>query len=210
LLAFCTRTVDFFVVVITPFLSTIRIWNDEFPTLFLSILMAWAAAAGTDLTRIPSRYTCTVDCAGALTLSTTLLPTTLLDDGVNTACGATTGICEPSSGLTMRFTGSTVLGSTDGVDTRGCGIVDDGTIDSGIVDDETTRRAIVVVVSGATSSPPPPPPLSSPPPPPDGTEVVEVVEVVDGATVVDVVELVDVVVVVVGAAATGGAELNRE
>ena len=176
--------------------------------------MAWAAAAGTDLTRIPSRYTCTVDCAGALTLSTTLLPTTLFDDGVTTACGATTGICEPRVGLTMRLTGSTVLGPTDGVDTRGCGIVDDGTVDVGIVDDETTRRAIVVVVSGAASSPPPPPPLSpppppplSPPPPPDGTEVVEVV---DGATVVDVVELVEVVEVVVGAAATGGAELNRE
>ena len=172
--------------------------------------MAWAAAAGTDLTRIPSRYTCTVDCAGALTLSTTLLPTTLFDDGVNTACGATTGICEPRVGLTMRLTGSTVLGLTAGVDTRGCGLVDDGTVDVGIVDDETTRRAIVVVVSGAASSPPPPPPpLSSPPPPPppDGTEVVEVV---DGATVVDVVELVEVVEVVVGAAATGGAELNRE
>ncbi len=168
--------------------------------------MAWAAAAGTDLTRIPSRYTWTVDCAGALTLSTTLLPTTLLDDGVSTACGATNRICEPRVGLTMRLTGSTVLGPTDGVDTRGCGIVDDGTVDVGIVDDETTRRAIVVVVSGAASSPPPPPPLS-PPPPPDGTEVVEVV---DGATVVDVVELVDVVEVVDGAAATGGAELNRE
>ena len=153
--------------------------------------MAWAAAAGTDLTKIPSRYTCTVDCAGALTLSTTLLPTTLFDDGVNTACGATTGICEPRVGLTMRLTGSTVLGLTDGVDTRGCGIVDDGTVD--VV---TVGRAIVVVDSGAASSPPPPP--LSPPPPPDGTEVVEVVEVV---------ELVEVVV---GAAATGGAELNRE
>ncbi len=207
MLAFCTRTVDFFVVVITPFLSTIRIWKDESPTLFLVILMAWAAAAGTDLTRIPSRYTCTVDCAGALTLSTTLLPTTLLDDGVSTACGATNGICEPRSGLTMRFMGSAVLGLTDGVDTAGCGIVDDGTVD--VV---TVGRAIVVVVSGAVLSPPPPP-LSSPPPPPlsppppDGTEVVEVV---DGATVVDVVELVDVVEVVDGAAATGGAELNRE
>ena len=156
--------------------------------------MAWAAAAGTDLTKIPSRYTCTVDCAGALTLSTTLLPTTLFDDGVNTACGATTGICEPRVGLTMRLTGSTVLGLTDGVDTRGCGIVDDGTVD--VV---TVGRAIVVVDSGAASSPPPPP--LSPPPPPDGTEVVEVV---DGAAVVEVVE------VVVGAAATGGAELNRE
>ena len=151
--------------------------------------MAWAAAAGTDLTKTPSRYTCTVDCAGALTLSTTLLPTTLFDDGVNTACGATTGICEPRVGLTMRLTGITVLGLTDGVDTRGCGIVD-------VV---TVGRAIVVVVSGAASSPPPPPPLSlPPPPPPDGTEVVEVVKVVE------VVEVVD------GAAATGGAELNRE
>ena len=172
--------------------------------------MAWAAAAGTDLTRIPSRYTCTVDCAGALTLSTTLLPTTLFDDGVTTACGETTGICEPRVGLTIRLTGSTVLGLTDGVDTRGCGTVDDGTVD--VV---TVGRAIVVVDSGAASPPPPPPPpppLSSPPPPPppDGTEVVEVV---DGATVVDVVELVEVVEVVevvVGAAATGGAELNRE
>ena len=188
MLAFCTRTVDFFVVVITPFLSTIRIWKDESPTLFLPILMACAAAAGTDLTKIPSRYTCTVDCAGALTLSTTLLPTTLFDDGVDTACGATNGICEPRSGLTMRFTGSAVLGLTNGVDTRGCGIVDDGTVD--VV---TVGRAIVVVVvvSGAASSPPPPlsPPLSSPPPPPDGTEVVEVVD---------------------GAAATGGVALNRE
>jgi hypothetical protein len=82
------------------------------------------------------------------------------------------------------------------VDTRGCGIVDDGTVD--VV---TVGRAIVVVVvvSGAASSPPPP--LSSPPPPPDGTEVVEVV---DGAEVVEVVEVVD------GAAATGGVALNRE
>ena len=105
----------------------------------------------------------------------------------------------------MRLTGSTVLGLTNGVDTRGCGIVDDGTVD--VV---TVGRAIVVVDSGAASPPPPtPPPLSSPPPPPppDGTEVVEVV---DGTTVVDVVELVEVVEVVVGAAATGGAELNRE
>ena len=206
MLAFCTRTVDFFVVVITPFLSTIRIWNDDFPTLFLVILMAWAAAAGTDLTKIPSRYTCTVDCAGAFTLSTTLLPTTLLDDGANTTRGATNGICEPSVGLTMRFTGSTLLRTTVGASITGCAIIDDGTVDVGIVDDETTRGAIVVVDSGAVLSPPPPP-SSSLPPPPDGTEVVEVV---DGATVVDVVELVEVVEVVVGAAATGGAELNRE
>ena len=123
MLAFCTRTVDFFVVVITPFLSTIRIWNDEFPTLFLSILMAWDAAAGTDLTKIPSRYTCTVDCAGALTLSTTLFPTTLFDDGVNTACGATNGICEPSTGSTMRFTDCTFSRTAAGAVTVGCGIV---------------------------------------------------------------------------------------
>lgn len=169
--------------------------------------MAWDAAAGTDLTKIPSRYTCTVDCAGALTLSTTLLPTTLLEDGVTTACGVSTGICEPSIGLTMRLTGSTLLRTTAGAVIAGCAIVDDGAADVGIVDDETTRRAIVVVVSGAASSPPPPPPPLSSPPRPDGTEVVEVV---DGTTVVDVVELVEVVEVVVGEAATGGAELNRE
>ena len=91
--------------------------------------MAWDAAAGTDLTKIPSRYTCTVDCAGALTLSTTLLPTTLFDDGVNSACGATNGICEPSTGLTMRFTDCTFSRTAAGAVAVGCGTVD--VVDSG-------------------------------------------------------------------------------
>ena len=50
-----TRTVDFLLMEILPFLSTIRIWNDDFPTLFLAILMDCAAAEGTTLTSNPSR-----------------------------------------------------------------------------------------------------------------------------------------------------------
>ena len=203
MLAFCTRTVDFFVVVITPFLSTIRIWKDDSPTLFLAILMDCAAAAGTDLTRIPSRYTCTIDCAGALTLSTTLLPTTLFEDGSNTACGTTVGICEPRIGLTMRFAGCTLPNTTAGAVATGRGntndgIVDGGTIGVGTVDGGVTRRAIVVVVSGASSppsSPPPPPPPPPPPSSPAGTVVVGNVVVGN---------------VVVGADALGGEELSLE
>ena len=161
--------------------------------------MDFAAADGTDLTRTPSRYTCTIDCAGALTLSTTLLPTTLFDDGVNTACSTTVGMNEPSTGLTSRFAGSTLPNTTAGAVGAGRGntndgIADGGTIGVGTVDGGVTRRAIVVVVSGASpapSSPPPPPPPSSP----AGTVVVGNVVVGN---------------VVVGADALGGEELSLE
>ena len=195
MLAFCTRTVDFFVVVITPFLSTMRIWNEEFPTLFLAILMDCAAAAGTDLTRIPSRYTCTIDSAGALTLSTTLLPRTLFEDGANTACGTTDGICEPRIGLTMRPTCRALSRTTAGAVGAGRGATNDGIVDDGTVGVGIVGRAIVVVVSGTSS-----PPSSPPPPPPSGTVVVG--NVVVGNVVVGNV--------VVGADALGGEALSLE
>ena len=166
--------------------------------------MDCAAAAGTDLTRIPSRYTCTIDCAGALTLSTTLLPTTLFDDGVNTACSTTVGINEPSTGLTSRFAGSTLPRTTAGAVATGRGNTNDGIVDGGTIGVGTVGRAIVVVVSGASSPPssPPPPP---PPPSPAGTVVV-------GNVVVGNVVVGNVVVgnVVVGADAPGGEALSLE
>ena len=168
--------------------------------------MDCAAADGTDLTRIPSRYTCTIDCAGALTLSTTLLPTTLLEDGINTACSTTVRMDEPSTGLTSRFAGCTSPNTTAGAVATGRGNTNDGMVDDGIADDGTvdgglTRRAIVVVVVSGASSPPSPP--SSPPPPPSSPA---------GTVVVGNVVVGNVVVgnVVVGADALGGEALSLE
>ena len=93
-------------------------------------------------------------------MSTTLLPTTLLDDGAVTACAATIGMEEPRTKA-----GAASTGRED---------VHDGIVDDGIVDD-------VVVDLGVESLPPL---LSTP-----LSDETEVVAVIDGSTATEGPEL---------------------
>ena len=137
-----------------------------------------AAAAGTVFTSTPSRYTCTTDRAGARTLSTTLLPTTLDEAGDDAAARTSAGSCDPIFGLVKRLEPGigAVARAERGTVVVGAGVVVVGTVVVGA--GAVVVGTIVAGASGASSpeSPPPPPQapfapaplLFDPPPPPPG------------------------------------------